>query len=70
MSDTFNDPLEQRIKERIRTIRGWPAPHVNFRDVTTLFEVGLAFNRELVYRSITPTYDPNTTVFVRAALFF
>ena len=38
MSDTFNDPLEQRIKERIRTIRGWPAPHVNFRDVTTLFD--------------------------------
>ncbi len=38
MSDSFNSPLEQRIKNRIRTIRGWPAPSVNFRDVTTLFD--------------------------------
>ena len=25
------------IKSKIRTVRGWPKPEVNFRDVTTLF---------------------------------
>jgi len=38
MTEHSNSPLEQRIKNRIRTIRGWPAPGVNFRDVTTLFD--------------------------------
>ncbi len=31
------------IKSRIRTIRGWPKPEVNFRDVTTLFQDAEAF---------------------------
>ena len=31
------------IKSTIRTIRGWPKPGVNFRDVTTLFQDAAAF---------------------------
>jgi adenine phosphoribosyltransferase len=31
------------IKERIRTVRDWPLPGVNFRDVTTLFHDPEAF---------------------------
>jgi adenine phosphoribosyltransferase len=31
------------IKERIRTVRDWPIPGVNFRDVTTLFHDPEAF---------------------------
>ncbi|HEX9784948.1 MAG TPA: adenine phosphoribosyltransferase [Opitutaceae bacterium] len=30
--------LENEIKRRIRTVRNWPRPGVNFRDVTTLFQ--------------------------------
>ncbi len=30
--------LENEIKRRIRTVRNWPKPGVNFRDVTTLFQ--------------------------------
>ncbi|MGH8021389.1 MAG: adenine phosphoribosyltransferase [Opitutaceae bacterium] len=30
--------LESEIKRRIRTVRDWPKPGVNFRDVTTLFQ--------------------------------
>ncbi len=29
--------LASFLKTRVRTIRDWPKPHVNFRDVTTLF---------------------------------
>ncbi|MBE2213832.1 MAG: adenine phosphoribosyltransferase [Opitutaceae bacterium] len=33
------DPtLSAEIKRRIRTVRGWPKPGVNFRDVATLFQ--------------------------------
>lgn len=35
MSDS---PLALEIKRRIRTVRGWPKPGVNFRDVATLFQ--------------------------------
>lgn len=31
------------LKARVRTIRGWPKPGVNFRDVTTLFQDPEAF---------------------------
>jgi adenine phosphoribosyltransferase len=31
------------LKSRIRTVRGWPKPGVNFRDVTTLFQDAAAF---------------------------
>ncbi len=31
------------LKSKIRTVRGWPKPGVNFRDVTTLFQDGPAF---------------------------
>ena len=31
------------LKSKIRTVRGWPKPGVNFRDVTTLFQDGAAF---------------------------
>lgn len=30
--------LAAEIKRRVRTVRGWPKPGVNFRDVTTLFQ--------------------------------
>jgi adenine phosphoribosyltransferase len=30
--------LSAEIKRRIRTVRGWPRPGVNFRDVATLFQ--------------------------------
>lgn len=34
----MNPPeLAQFLKTRVRTVRDWPKPHVNFRDVTTLF---------------------------------
>jgi adenine phosphoribosyltransferase len=32
------DPLAAVLKARIRTVRGWPKPGVNFRDVTPLFQ--------------------------------
>jgi adenine phosphoribosyltransferase len=31
------------LKSKIRTVRGWPKPGVNFRDVTTLFQDAAAF---------------------------
>ncbi len=31
------------LKSKIRTVRGWPKPGVNFRDVTTLFQDGPGF---------------------------
>ncbi len=31
------------LKARVRTVRGWPKPGVNFRDVTTLFQDPEAF---------------------------
>jgi len=35
--------LAEFLKARVRTIRGWPKPGVNFRDVTTLFHDPEAF---------------------------
>jgi adenine phosphoribosyltransferase len=37
--------MEQDIKRKIRTVRGWPLPEVNFRDISTLFENGDTFAR-------------------------
>jgi adenine phosphoribosyltransferase len=39
-------PLELAtfLKARVRTVRGWPKPGVNFRDVTTLFADPAAFH--------------------------
>ncbi|MGE9294611.1 MAG: adenine phosphoribosyltransferase [Puniceicoccales bacterium] len=34
---------EDAIKSNIRTIRNWPKPGINFRDVTTLFENSACF---------------------------
>jgi adenine phosphoribosyltransferase len=31
------------LKTRIRTVRDWPKPGINFRDVTTLFQDAIAF---------------------------
>jgi adenine phosphoribosyltransferase len=33
-----NSTRSAEIKRRIRTVRGWPKPGVNFRDVATLFQ--------------------------------
>lgn len=30
--------IADQIKQRIRTVRDWPKPGINFRDVTTLFQ--------------------------------
>lgn len=35
--------LAQFLKSRVRTVRDWPKPPVNFRDVTTLFDDPEAF---------------------------
>ena len=35
--------MEQTFKKLIRTVRGWPLPEVNFRDISTLFENGEQF---------------------------
>lgn len=35
--------LAQFLKRRVRTVRDWPKPKVNFRDVTTLFSDAEAF---------------------------
>ena len=35
--------------------------------VNGLFEVGIAFERELYYRSSSSAFEPNPTVFVRGA---
>ena len=32
------------LKSKIRTVRDWPKPGVNFRDVTTLFQDAGAFH--------------------------
>jgi adenine phosphoribosyltransferase len=34
----------ESVKTRIRTVRGWPIPAVNFRDISTLFEDGNCFH--------------------------
>jgi adenine phosphoribosyltransferase len=40
----MNPPeLAQFLKSRVRTVRDWPKPKVNFRDVTTLFSDPEAF---------------------------
>ena len=40
----MNPPeLAQFLKSRVRTVRDWPKPKVNFRDVTTLFNDPAAF---------------------------
>ena len=38
-----NNRLADYLKTRIRTVRNWPQPGVNFRDVTTLFNDPEAF---------------------------
>ncbi len=35
--------VAQYLKPKVRTVRGWPKPEVNFRDVTTLFQDPEAF---------------------------
>jgi adenine phosphoribosyltransferase len=35
--------ISEFLKSRVRTVRGWPKPGVNFRDVTTLFRDPEAF---------------------------
>ena len=37
------DQLSAYLKKRIRTVRDWPQPGVNFRDITTLFNDPEAF---------------------------
>ncbi len=37
------EELAQFLKARVRTVRDWPKPKVNFRDVTTLFSDPEAF---------------------------
>jgi len=37
--------MNDALKSRIRTVRGWPIPQVNFRDVSTLFEHGESFSQ-------------------------
>lgn len=37
--------LAEFLKPRVRTVRDWPKPGVNFRDVTTLFQDPEAFRR-------------------------
>jgi len=41
----------ERIKASIRTVRDWPKPGINFRDVTTLFEDPAAFRATLNHLS-------------------
>jgi len=48
------DPVT--LKSKIRTVRGWPKPGVNFRDVTTLFQDAAAF-RATVDDLATATVD-------------
>jgi adenine phosphoribosyltransferase len=36
--------LSAFLKSRVRTVRGWPKPGINFRDVTTLFQDPAAFH--------------------------
>lgn len=38
MRDFSDVDLADEIKKRVRTIRDWPRPGVNFRDVATLFQ--------------------------------
>lgn len=42
--------LAQFLKTRVRTVRDWPKPKVNFRDVTTLFSDAEAFR--LIVRAL------------------
>lgn len=39
--------LADFLKSRIRTVRDWPKPGINFRDVTTLFQDPEAFRRAI-----------------------
>ncbi len=38
-----SEELARFLKPKVRTVRGWPKPGVNFRDVTTLFQDPEAF---------------------------
>jgi adenine phosphoribosyltransferase len=35
--------MTEDFKSYVRTVRGWPLPEVNFRDISTLFENGALF---------------------------
>lgn len=37
-------PISELIKSRVRTVKHWPKPGVNFRDVTTVFQDAEAFH--------------------------
>ena len=55
------------IKPRIRTVRDWPKPGVNFRDVTTLFQDAEAFR--MIVEAIAPAgaqFDVNLVAAVDA----
>jgi adenine phosphoribosyltransferase len=39
--------LSEFLKSRVRTVRDWPKPGINFRDVTTLFQDPEAFRRTI-----------------------
>ena len=50
----MNPPeLAAFLKARVRTVRDWPKPKVNFRDITTLFGDPDAFVR--IVKQLAPT---------------
>ena len=52
--------MTDEYKPLIRTVRGWPIPEVNFRDISTLFENGESFLKVIrTFESKIKAYDIN-----------
>lgn len=52
--------MTEDFKKFIRTVRGWPLPEVNFRDISTLFESGEHFAKLIeVFESKIQEYQIN-----------
>ena len=52
--------MAEDFKKLVRTVRGWPLPEVNFRDISTLFESGEHFAKLIeVFESKIQEYQIN-----------
>ena len=52
--------MAEDFKKLVRTVRGWPIPEVNFRDISTLFESGDNFAKVIeAFEAKIKEYDIN-----------
>ncbi len=66
-SGSLVDHMNDELKSRIRTVRGWPIPEVNFRDMSTLFEDAESFRKVVeIFESKIEEYGVNRIVGIDA----